>query len=221
MSALRASLLKAIEALKAEVVTMADLVLNNINEAFLAFKTNDLKKAERLMKADDQVDQLEEDISKSALRVMWKEQPYAQDLRIVTGILKLVTDLERIGDHATDIAEQTIHIGDLKNQRLLPKTTMMSESAYQMVLNAINAFVKQDIKMAQQVIEDDDVVDAQFNDVMTSVTEQIKNDSIDSQYAVSVIMVAKYMERVADHAVNLAEWTIFMITGEHKKTPLF
>ncbi len=221
MSALRASLLKAIEALKAEVVTMADLVLNNINEAFLAFKTNDLKKAERLMKADDQVDQLEEDISKSALRVMWKEQPYAQDLRVVTGILKLVTDLERIGDHATDIAEQTIHIGQLKNQRLLPKTTMMSESAYQMVLNAINAFVKQDEQMAQQVIEDDDVVDAQFNDVMTSVTEQIKNDSIDSQYAVSVIMVAKYMERVADHAVNLAEWTIFMITGEHKKTPLF
>lgn len=221
MSALRASLLKAIEELKAEVVTMADLVLNNINEAFLAFKTNNLKKAESLMKADDQVDQLEEDISKSALRVMWKEQPYAQDLRVVTGILKLVTDLERIGDHATDIAEQTIHIGDLKNQRLLPKTTIMSEAAYQMVLNAINAFVKQDIQLARQVIEDDDIVDAQFNDVMSSVTEQIKNDSIDSQYAVSVIMVAKYMERVADHAVNLAEWTIFMITGEHKKTPLF
>lgn len=221
MSALRASLLKAIEELKGEVVTMADLVLNNINEAFLAFKTNNLKKAESLMKADDQVDQLEEDISKAALRVIWKEQPYAQDLRVVTGILKLVTDLERIGDHATDIAEQTIHIGALKNQRLLPKTTIMSESAYQMVLNAINAFVKQDVKLARQVIEDDDIVDAQFNDVMASVTEQIKNDSIDSQYAVSVIMVAKYMERVADHAVNLAEWTIFMITGEHKKTPLF
>ncbi|MBG0762752.1 phosphate signaling complex protein PhoU [Acholeplasma laidlawii] len=221
MSALRASLLKAIEELKGEVVTMADLVLNNINESFLAFKTNNLKKAESLMKADDQVDQLEEDISKAALRVIWKEQPYAQDLRVVTGILKLVTDLERIGDHATDIAEQTIHIGDLKNQRLLPKTTIMSEAAYQMVLNAINAFVKQDVKLARQVIEDDDIVDAQFNDVMASVTEQIKNDSIDSQYAVSVIMVAKYMERVADHAVNLAEWTIFMITGEHKKTPLF
>ena len=221
MSALRASLLKAIEELKGEVVTMADLVLNNINESFLAFKTNNLTKAESLMKADDQVDQLEEDISKAALRVIWKEQPYAQDLRVVTGILKLVTDLERIGDHATDIAEQTIHIGDLKNQRLLPKTTIMSEAAYQMVLNAINAFVKQDVKLARQVIEDDDIVDAQFNDVMASVTEQIKNDSIDSQYAVSVIMVAKYMERVADHAVNLAEWTIFMITGEHKKTPLF
>lgn len=221
MSALRASLLKAIEELKGEVVTMADLVLNNINESFLDFKTNNLTKAESLMKADDQVDQLEEDISKAALRVIWKEQPYAQDLRVVTGILKLVTDLERIGDHATDIAEQTIHIGDLKNQRLLPKTTIMSEAAYQMVLNAINAFVKQDIQLARQVIEDDDIVDAQFNDVMASVTEQIKNDSIDSQYAVSVIMVAKYMERVADHAVNLAEWTIFMITGEHKKTPLF
>ena len=221
MSALRASLLQAIESLKAEVVTMADLVLNNISEAFLAFKTNDIDKAKKLMKADDKVDQLEEDISKSALRVMWKEQPYAHDLRLVTGILKLVTDLERIGDHATDIAEQTLHIGDLKNKRLLPKTTMMSESAYQMVLNAINAFVKQDLKLAKQVIEDDDIVDNQFNDVMASVTEQIKNDSIDSQYAVSVIMVSKYMERIADHAVNLAEWTIFMITGEHKKTPLF
>ncbi|WP_025725521.1 phosphate signaling complex protein PhoU [Acholeplasma granularum] len=221
MSALRASLLKAIEELKSEVVTMADLVLNNINEAFLAFKTNNLIKAEALMKADDVVDQYEEDISKSALRVMWKEQPYAQDLRVVTGILKLVTDLERIGDHAADIAEQTIHIGDLKNQRLLPITTMMSEAAYQMVLNAINAFVKQNLELAKKVISDDDVVDQLFNDVMKSVTDQIKNETIDSQYAVSVIMVAKYMERVADHAVNLAEWTIFMITGEHKSTPLF
>src|SRR5690554_2597874 len=95
MSALRASLLQAIESLKAEVVTMADLVLNNISEAFLAFKTNDIDKAKKLMKADDKVDQLEEDISKSALRVMWKEQPYAHDLRLVTGILKLVTDLDR------------------------------------------------------------------------------------------------------------------------------
>src|SRR5690554_1060129 len=134
MSALRASLLQAIEALKAEVVTMADLVLNNINEAFLAFKTNDLDKAKKLMKADDKVDQLEEDISKSALRVIWKEQPYAHDLRLVTGILKLVTDLERIDDHATDIAEQTLLIGDFKNKSLLLKSIMMGERAYQIVL---------------------------------------------------------------------------------------
>ncbi|SKC44229.1 Phosphate transport system protein phoU homolog [Acholeplasma oculi] len=221
MSALRASLLKAIESLKAEVVTMADMVLNNINEAFLAFKTNNVKKAASLIKLDEEVDKLEEDISKSALRLIWKEQPYAHDLRMVTGILKLITDLERIGDHAADIAEQTLHIGELKNQRLLPKTTMMSESAYQMVLNAINAFVKQDLALAQQVIKDDDIVDNQFDDVMKSVTEQIKGETIVSEYAVSVIMVAKYMERIADHAVNLAEWTIFIITGEHKSTPLF
>lgn len=221
MAALRASLLKAIEELRKEVVTMADLVLNHIHEAFLAFKTNDLVKAQYLIKLDEEVDKLEEDISKNALRLIWKEQPYAQDLKMVTGILKLITDLERIGDHAVDIAEQTLHIGDLKNQRLLPKTTIMSEFAYQMVLNAINAFVKLDVNLAWQVIKDDDVVDAQFDDVMKSVTEQIKNETIVSEYAVSVIMVAKYMERIADHATNLAEWTIFIVTGEHKSTQLF
>lgn len=221
MSALRASLLRAIEDLKAEVVTMADMVLNNINEAFLAFKTNDVKKATSIITADDLVDKLEEDIAKNALRLIWKEQPMAHDLRMVTGILKLITDLERIGDHASDIAEITVHLENLHNQRLLPKTTMMSESAYHMVLNAINAFVKQDLALAKQVINDDDIVDKQFDDVMKSVTEQIKNDTIESEYAVSVIMVAKYMERVADHAVNLAQWTTFIITGEHKSTPLF
>ncbi len=221
MAALRASLLKAIEELRKEVVTMADLVLNHIHEAFLAFKTNDLVKAQYLIKLDEEVDKLEEDISKNALRLIWKEQPYAQDLKMVTGILKLITDLERIGDHAVDIAEQTLHIGDLKNPRLLPKTTIMSEFAYQMVLNAINAFVKLDVDLAWQVIKDDDVVDAQFDDVMKSVTDQIKNETIVSEYAVSVIMVAKYMERIADHATNLAEWTIFIVTGEHKSTQLF
>lgn len=217
---LRASLLKAIEELKTEVVTMADLVLHNISESFLAFKNNDTKKALELIKSDEQVDKYEEDIAKNALRLIWKEQPMAHDLRMVTGILKLITDLERIGDHAADISEITLHIGNLHNQRTLPKTTIMSESAYDMVFNAINAFVKLDLKLAQQVIKDDDIVDREFDDVMKSVTEQIKNDSIESEYAVSVIMVAKYMERVADHAVNLAEWTTFIITGEHKSTPL-
>lgn len=217
---LRASLLKAIEELKTEVVTMADLVLHNISESFLAFKNNDTKKALELIKSDEQVHKYEEDIAKNALRLIWKEQPMAHDLRMVTGILKLITDLERIGDHAADISEITLHIGNLHNQRILPKTTIMSESAYDMVFNAINAFVKLDLTLAQQVIKDDDIVDGEFDDVMKSVTEQIKNDSIESEYAVSVIMVAKYMERVADHAVNLAEWTTFIITGEHKSTPL-
>ncbi|WP_035345075.1 phosphate signaling complex protein PhoU [Haploplasma modicum] len=221
MKILRPSMVKAIEELKNEVVKMADLVLNNISESFKAFKTNNLPLAYELVNLDIEVDRLEEDISKKALRFIWKEQPYASDLRMVTGILKLITDLERIGDHARDIAEQTLHIGNIKNERILTNTTLMSESAYQMVLNAINAFVKQDLAMAKQVITDDDIVDNQFNQIMKSITEQIKNDTIEPEYAVSVIMVAKYMERIADHAVNLAEWTKFIITGEHKTTPLF
>lgn len=218
---LRASLQKAMDALKNEVVSMGDVVLNNISEAFDAFKRNDVELAKTVMKRDNEVDRLEEDIAKHALRIIWKEQPMAHDLRVVTGILKLISDLERIGDHACDISEIVTHIEHLYHPRMLPKTKKMSDAAYQMVLDAINAFVKQDHQLAKKIIQDDDVVDKLFNEVMSDITDQLKTDKIDSEYAVSVIMVAKYIERVADHAVNLAEWIIFMITGDHKETPLF
>jgi phosphate transport system protein len=218
---LRPQLIKQITDLKNEVVAMSELVLTQINDAFESFKQNDLVKATNTMKKDDLVDKFEEDIAKSAIRIIWKEQPMAQDLRLVTGILKLITDIERIGDHAADISEITIHLSKYHHKRILPIATKMMVSAQLMVSNAIKALVELNYELASKVIAADDEVDGLFEEVMQKIAKELKEDKIEHQYALSILMVVKYIERVGDHATNIAEWVKFMITGEHKETPLF
>ncbi|MDI6452965.1 phosphate signaling complex protein PhoU [Peloplasma aerotolerans] len=218
---LRQSLMQSIEDLKKEVAQMADIALANLKEGLRAFKNTDLKLAKEVMAKDDEVDRFEEDIAKNALKIIWKEQPVASDLRLVTGILKLITDLERIGDHASDIAEMTLHLEDNRNQRMLPLTSKMAEIVEQMVLSSINALVKVDEKQAQEVIDRDDEVDDLFQQLIVKMTKEMKEDKLDPNEAVYVLMVAKYIERVGDHAVNIAEWIIFMVSGKHKETLLF
>lgn len=218
---LRQSLMQSIEDLKKEVAQMADIALANLKEGLKAFKNTDLKLAKEVMAKDDEVDRFEEDIAKNALKIIWKEQPVASDLRLVTGILKLITDLERIGDHASDIAEMTLHLEDNRNQRMLPLTSKMAEIVEQMVLSSINALVKVDEKQAQAVIDRDDEVDDLFQQLIVKMTKEMKDDKLDPNEAIYVLMVAKYIERVGDHAVNIAEWIIFMVSGKHKETLLF
>ena len=222
MTGLRTGLFKEVEELKKEVSMMADLVLKQINSALLAFKENDVEKAKIIMSQDNLVDKMEEDIAKSALRIIWKEQPLAQDLRLVTGVLKLITDLERIGDHAVDIAEITLHLSNVPNQRIIPLITEMSVESEKMVLLAIEALVKQNKSDAEKVILADDNVDDLFALVMSKIAQELKEDvHISQEYALSLLMIAKYIERVSDHAVNIAEWVIFIVTGKHKETDLF
>mgnify|MGYP001191689439 FL=1 len=222
MAGLRTGLFKEVEELKKEVSMMADLVLKQINSALLAFKENDVEKAKIIMSQDNLVDKMEEDIAKSALRIIWKEQPLAQDLRLVTGVLKLITDLERIGDHAVDIAEITLHLSNVPNQRIIPLITEMSVESEKMVLLAIEALVKQNKSDAEKVILADDIVDDLFALVMSKIAQELKEDvHISQEYALSLLMIAKYIERVSDHAVNIAEWVIFIVTGKHKETDLF
>lgn len=218
---LRQSLMTSIEELKKEVAEMADLALANLREGLKAFKTNDLVLAREVISKDEEVDQYEEEIAKSALKIIWKEQPVAGDLRLVTGILKLITDLERIGDHASDVAEMTLHLTDSRNQRVIPLTSKMAEVVEQMVLKSIDGLVKVDEKLAREVIDQDDEVDTLFQQVINKMTTELKNDNIDPNEAIYILMVAKYFERVGDHAVNIAQWIIFMVKGTHKNTLLF
>ncbi|TVP84487.1 MAG: phosphate transport system regulatory protein PhoU [Acholeplasmataceae bacterium] len=218
---LRQALEQAVEALKTAVVAMADMALANLREGLKAFKTNDLELARRVIQLDDEVDRMEEEIARDALRIIWREQPLAGDLRLVTGILKLITDLERIGDHASDIAEMTLHLEDLHNPRLMPITTRMAEGVEAMVLKSIQALIKVDQTIAQSVIDADDEIDQLFQKAVNKIALELKQDKIDPNEAIYVLMVAKYFERVGDHAVNIAEWVVFMVTGEHKQTPLF
>jgi len=218
---LRQSLLSSIEELKKEVASMADLALANLREGLKAFKTNDLRLAEEVIKKDEEVDRYEEEIAKQALKIIWKEQPVASDLRLVTGILKLITDLERIGDHASDVAEMTLHLTDSRNQRVMPITSKMAERVEQMVLKSIQGLVRVDEKLAKEVIDEDDEVDDLFQSLILKMTSELKNDNIDPNEAIYILMVAKYFERVGDHAVNIAQWIIFMAKGTHKNTLLF
>ncbi|MBN2299731.1 MAG: phosphate signaling complex protein PhoU [Acholeplasmataceae bacterium] len=218
---LRQSLLQSIEALKKEVANMADLALANLREALTAFKQGDHALAKEVMRKDDEVDQFEEEIAKQALKIIWKEQPVASDLRLVTGILKLITDLERIGDHATDIAEMTLHLEEKKSRITMPITSKMAELVDEMVLKSIQALVKVDGVAAREVIEEDDQVDELFQQLISKMTVELKKEYMDPNEAIHVLMVGKYFERVGDHAVNIAQWIIFMVSGTHKNTLLF
>jgi phosphate transport system protein len=218
---LRQSLMTSIEELKKEVASMADLALSNLREGLKAFKTNDLVLAREVMAKDEDVDQYEEEIAKQALKIIWKEQPVAGDLRLVTGILKLITDLERIGDHASDVAEMTLHLSDARNQRVMPITSKMAEHVERMVLKSIEGLVKVDEKLAYEVISEDDEVDDLFQNLISKMTQELKEDHIEPNEAIYILMVAKYFERVGDHAVNIAQWIIFMVKGTHKNTLLF
>lgn len=218
---LRQHLEEMIEELKKQVAEMADLALSNLREGLDAFKNNDLELAKIVIKKDDQVDQYEEEIAKQALKIIWREQPVASDLRLVTGILKLITDLERIGDHATDIAEMTLHLEGSLNKRVLPITSKMAEIVEEMVLLSIKGLVHVNEEIAREVIKKDDLVDELFQQLITKMTTELKNDKIDANELIYVLMVAKYFERVGDHAVNIAQWIIFMVKGTHKNTLLF
>jgi phosphate transport system protein len=211
----------ALNQLKKSVIEMADQALLNVRQGLKSFETNDLILAKNIIKADDQIDMMEEEISKQALRIIWKEQPIAQDLRLVTTILKILTDIERIGDHASDISEISLHLEGHQFVRDLSVVLSMAKHAEHMVQSAIEALVSEDAVLAKLIIAQDDIVDHEYRQMIQLAAQWIKDDVDDTPYVISIILISKYLERVADHAVNIAEWVIFLVTGSHKNTPLF
>src|SRR5690554_1389285 len=205
----------AIEDLKKDVNKMASLVTNNISNSLESFRTNNMKLALEIKKRDIEVDKLEDEISKKALEIIWKEQPLASDLRLVTGIYKLITDLERIGDHAIDIANITIKTHHLDHQRLLPITTQMAGIAKGMVLSSVDAFFTLDADLARQTIDKDDEVDNLFDQITSLAITDFAESNIDPFFGVHLLFVAKYIERIADHATNICEWLIYIVSGKH------
>lgn len=163
---------------------------------------------------------MEDVISKKVLEIIWKEQPLASDLRLVTGIYKLITDLERIGDHARDIANITIKTHKLDHERLLPITIKMAKIANQMVLDSVEAFFKIDVNLAIDTINKDDEVDSLFNELTLLAIDDFKHNKIDHEFGVYLLFVAKYIERIADHATNICEWLIYIVRGSPRITSI-
>ncbi|MFW5794070.1 MAG: phosphate signaling complex protein PhoU [Bacillota bacterium] len=204
-----------LESLKLSLIKMGDLVIKNIHSSLKSFLDMDLELANNQIKKDEEVNESEYKIEKECMRIILREQPVAKDLRLITSILKMITDLERIGDHAVDIAKLTIFMEKSNKPFFVDEIYHMVDKSEDMIKLALESFVNYDLDLANKVVTMDDIVDKDFYDIRRIVADAIRNRKIDADYAVYLMMVAKYLERIGDHAVNLAEWVIFSITGKH------
>ena len=202
--------------LNTEMIQMGALCEDAISGAIQALLEDDKHLAEKVGSIEMEIDQHERDIERLCMRLLLMQQPVATDLRVVSSALKMISDLERIGDQASDIAE--IIITEEKSEAQdIPKIIKMSEAAGKMVRDSVNAYVEKDFELSRKVIKDDDIVDELFEEVKTTLIDFIaENKGEQGGEAIDLIMVAKYLERIADHATNIAEWVEFSITGIHK-----
>ena len=161
---------------------------------------------------------MEKVIESHCMRLLIQQQPVASDLRLIETALKMITDMERIGDNAEDIAEIVKYFENKRFIKDLVHIPKMAEVTISMVKRSVEAFVNKDKDLALQVCYDDDIVDGLFITIKTELIEMIGKDSKNGEQAIDFLMIAKYLERIGDHAQNIAEWVIFAITGEHKNT---
>ncbi|MCL1879477.1 MAG: phosphate signaling complex protein PhoU [Actinomycetia bacterium] len=200
------------------LLTMGAAVENAIEMAVQALADQDRQLAEKTIISDDEIDSLEKEIEQICLNLILRQQPVAGDLRRVSTVLKMITDLERIGDHAEDISEITLLLTGSTYAHHPSHIFTMAEITKKMVTDSLNAFVRDDRGLARAVIGSDDQVDQLFCMVKSDLIALVHEDIAEGEKAMDWLMVAKYLERVGDHAVNIAEWVIFSITGQHKNS---
>ncbi|MDY5229618.1 MAG: phosphate signaling complex protein PhoU [Eubacteriales bacterium] len=200
--------------LNTELITMGALCEEAISGAAKYLIDNYSVLKEKVIDIDKQIDRKERDIENLCLRLILHQQPVATDLRLISAALKMISDMERIGDQASDIAEivkfvnktnlrENVHIGD------------MARATIKMVTDSIDSFVKRDMDIAQSVILHDDTVDNLFLKIKGELISAIKDGTGDAEALIDLLMIAKYFERIGDHAENIAEWVIYSITGKH------
>ena len=198
-----------------EMIEMGALCEEVIALASRALTENDKSLAARVAPLDSEIDRKERDIEKLCLKLLLQQQPVARDLRQISAALKMITDMERIGDQAEDIAEiiSFLHGHQAEDNDLLRE---MAKAAIRMVTESVDAYVKCATMLAEQVIAEDDTEDGYFTQVKERLIGKIAQDPADGEYALDLLMIAKYFERIGDHATNIAEWVIFSVTGVHK-----
>ena len=198
-----------------EMIEMGALCEEVIALSSQALTEGDTALAAKVAPLDSEIDHKEREIENLCLKLLLRQQPVARDLRQISAALKMITDMERIGDQAEDIAEIVAFLDgrQAESDALLKE---MAKAVIQMVTESVDAYVKCDIMLAKKVIAADDVVDEQFARVKQSLIGKIAADPADGEYALDLLMIAKYYERIGDHATNIAEWVIYSVTGTHK-----
>ncbi len=202
--------------LNRKIIEMGAMCEEAIASAAKALTTGDVVLAAKVCENSFAIDRMERDIEGHCMKLLLHQQPVARDLRLISAALKMITDMERIGDQAEDIAEivTTLNGHTMDGVELIEE---MARATIEMVTESVDAFVKKDIALAEKVVAQDDVVDDYFLKVKCDIITVITNNPSDGEFALDLLMIAKYFERIGDHATNIAEWVIYSVTGKHKE----
>ena len=202
--------------LNREIIEMGAMCEEAIASASKALTTGDTELALSVKTNSSAIDQMERDIEGRCMKLLLHQQPVARDLRLISAALKMITDMERIGDQAEDIAEIVTFLNGhtMEGMELIEE---MARETIEMVTSSVDAFVKKDVAMAKKVLERDDIVDDYFSRVKCDIISLIAEKSAEGEFALDLLMIAKYFERIGDHATNIAEWVIYSVTGTHKE----
>ena len=204
---------RQLEELHVQLITLGSYCEKAIS--FSAKAIQNVEIARQVFETDRDIDAKEREIENLCLSLLLHQHPVARDLREISSALKMVSDMERIGDQAADIADLSLYIA--KNTSAIPDTiTQMAEDTVRMVTESVDAFVKNDLELCRNVIDRDDVVDHAFNEIKEKLADMIYGGKLDAKTGLDLLMTAKYFERIGDHAVNIAEWVEYSITGQHR-----
>src|SRR5699024_8629428 len=208
---------KQLKDLNDSLIEMGNAVESAIKLAVDALRTQNVELAQTVIDGDQEIDELEKEIEGKCLKLLLQQQPVASDLRMISSALKIITDMERIGDQAADISEITRFISKQKYVKNIVHIPQMETAVIKMVKDSIDAYVNKELDLVVEVIEYDDVVDELFDIIKDEVVDLIRKDVKNNEQAIDFLMIAKYFERIGDHAENIAEWVYFSITGQHFK----
>ena len=204
-----------LERLSDLLMEMGGQIERAIDGALEALERRDLDLARTVAKNDEEINRMEQEIESLCLKLLLQQQPVARDLRFISAALKMITDMERIGDHASDISELTLCMAGTPYIKKLEHVQQMAKETIVMLVSSIEAYVNADEKKAKSVIAHDDIVDDLFDTIKNELIAMIHDNPDDGEQACDLLMVAKYLERIGDHATNISEWVLFSITGEH------
>lgn len=205
-----------LEQLNNHLLEMGALIERSIENATQALIRQDVDAAKTSIAADQEVDHKEREIESLCLKLLLQQQPVAKDLRLISAALKMITDMERIGDQAADISGIVIYIANEPYIKELVHLPQMGRNAIAMVKGSLDAYVNKDLELARKVMDMDDAIDDLFDIVKTELIEHIRSDASSGSQAIDLLMIAKYYERIGDHAQNIAEWVEYALTGKHK-----
>lgn len=205
-----------LDLLNEHLLGMGALIERSIEKATQALIRQDEQAANEAIGADDEIDQKEQEIEGLCLKLLLQQQPVARDLRLISAALKMITDMERIGDQAADISGIVCYIAGQPYIKELVHLPQMAEAAIRMVKGSLDAYVRKDLTLARKVINMDDEIDGLFAEIKDELIEQIRTDANAGSQAIDLLMIAKYYERIGDHAQNIAEWVEYALTGKHK-----